>query len=346
MGGSHLCYGNGGSLSTGAEIASENIERNDRKVWTVKRSLEWASRYLEKRGIENPCLNAELLLGHLLQKKRFDLCLVVNQDLSCSVRILFQNLVKKRSQRVPLSHLTGKQDFMGYSFKVDPRVYIPRPETEILVEKVLQAASLTRGRKFMAVDLGTGCGNIAITLAKQLQRSKIWAVDISPESLEVARDNARLHHVDKRVEFLRGDLFTPLTRLGLQRRVDLIISNPPYVASTQMRNLPPEVKKEPKVALEGGEDGLSIHRRIIRQAPRFLNKTGLLALEIGYGQAKIIKDLISAQPQFLPPKIVSDYQGKERVVLTRTIFLRSKFWFQQEVKERGLRHGLKFYGLS
>jgi release factor glutamine methyltransferase len=206
---------------------------------------------------------------------------------------------------------------MGYSFKVDPRVYIPRPETEILVEKVLEVASLPKGREFMGVDLGTGCGNIAITLAKQLARSKIWAVDISSESLEVARYNARLHHVDKRVEFLRGDLFIPLTGLGLERRVDLVISNPPYVTSTQMRNLPPEVRKEPKVALEGGEDGLSIHRRIIWQAPHFLNRTGLLALEIGCGQVKIIKDLISAQPQLSPPRIFPDYQGKKRVVLTR-----------------------------
>jgi len=314
---SHLCYGNGGPLSTGAEIASANLKRNDTKVRTAKRSLKWATRYLEKRGVENPCLNAELLLGHLLQKKRFDLYLAWEQDLPCSVRTLFLNLVKKRGQYVPLSYLTGRQDFMGYSFKVDARVYIPRPETEILVEKVLEVASSTRGRKFIAVDLGTGCGNIAITLAKQLQRSRIWAVDISPESLKVARYNAQLHHVDKKVEFLRGDLFTPLTRLGLERRVDLVISNPPYVASTQIKNLPPEVRKEPKVALKGGEDGLGIHRRIIWQAPRFLNRTGLLALEIGCGQIKIVKDLISAQPQLLPPEIVSDYQGKDRVVLTR-----------------------------
>ncbi len=323
---SRVCYGNGGSLSTGAEIARGNIKRANTKIWTVKKSLKWATRYLEERGIENPCLTSELLLSQLLQKKRFHLYLDGDRDLPGSVRTLFLNLVKKRGQYVPLSYLTGSQDFMGYSFKVNPRVYIPRPETEILVEKVLEVTSLPRGREFIAVDLGTGCGNIAITLAKQLERSRIWAVDISPESLEVARCNAQLHYVDKKVEFLRGDLFTPLIRLGLERRVDLVISNPPYVASTQMKNLPPEVRKEPKVALEGGEEGLSVHRRIIWQAPRFLNRGGLLALEIGSGQVKIIKDLISAQPQLLPPKIVSDYQGKERVVLTR----KGSDWCQSE----------------
>lgn len=314
---SHLCYGGGRSLSSGTKIASQNIEKNDKKVLTIESMIEWASRYLEKREIENPCLNAELLLVYLLEKKRFDLYLAWNQDLSCPMRARFQDLVEKRSQHIPLSYLTGKQDFMGYSFKVDPRVCIPRPETEILVEKVLEVVSLTKEKEFIVVDLGTGSGNIAITLAKELSGSKIWAVDISKESLEVARYNARLHHVYKRIEFLKGDLFKPLRGLGLERGVDLVVSNPPYIAHTEMRNLPSEVKKEPRVALAGGEDGLNIHRRIICQAPFFLNRTGHLALEIGDGQAKAIKDLISARAQLLPPGIYLDYQGKERVVLTR-----------------------------
>ena len=293
--------------------------------WTIKKAIDWAFQYLERRRIENPHLNAELLVSYVLGKTRLKLYLEREHLLSSSELSLFKELVIQRSHYIPLAYLTKEQDFMGLKFKVTSDVHIPRPETEILVEESLEAIKrMVFSAKseetlddFVIIDLGTGCGNIAIKLAKELEKSKVYAVDISSKALKVAQGNAKCHNLDKKISFLRGDLFLPLAHLKLEGKVNLIISNPPYVSSEEMDNLPSEVKREPRVALEGGGDGLSAYRRIISQSAKFLRKAGFLALEIGYKQAGGVRELILAQEELSIPQVIPDYGGIERVILTK-----------------------------
>lgn len=293
--------------------------------WTIKKAIDWAFQYLERRRIENPHLNAELLVSYVLGKTRLKLYLEREYLLSSWELSLFKELVIQRSRYIPLAYLTKEQDFMGLKFKVTSDVHIPRPETEILVEESLEtikrmvfpAKSQETLDDFVIIDLGTGCGNIAIKLAKELEKSKVYAVDISSKALKVAQGNAKFHNLDRKISFLLGDLFFPLAHLKLEGKVNLIISDPPYVSSKEMDSLPSEVKREPRVALEGGGDGLSVYRRIISQGTRFLRKTGFLALEIGYKQAERIRELILAQGGLSTPQVIPDYGGIERVILTR-----------------------------
>ncbi len=293
--------------------------------WTIKKAIDWAFQYLESRRIESPHLNAELLVSHVLGKTRLKLYLEREYLLSPRELSFLKKLVVQRSRHIPLAYLTEEQDFMGIKFKVSSDVHIPRPETEILVEASLEAIkemvppvkSEGTWDDLIIIDLGTGCGNIAIKLAKELEKSKVYAVDISSKALEVAQWNAKFHNLDNKISFLRGDLFLPLAHLELEGKVNLIISNPPYVSSEEMNNLPLEVKREPRVALEGGENGLNAYRRIISQSVSFLRKAGFLALEIGYKQAGAVRGLITAQEELSTPQVILDYGGNERVILVK-----------------------------
>jgi len=295
------------------------------KNWTIKNAIDWAFQYLKRRKIENPHLNAELLVSYVLGKTRLKLYLEREYLLSPLELSLFKKLVIQRSHYIPLAYLIKEQDFMGLKFKVTPDVYIPRPETEILVEESLEtikrmvfpAKSEETLDDFVIIDLGTGCGNIAIKLAKELEKSKVYAVDISSKALKVAQGNAKFHNLDKKISFLLGDLFFPLAHLKLEGKVNLIISNPPYVSNKEMDNLPSEVKREPMVALEGGGDGLSAYEKIISQSAKFLRETGFLALEMGYKQAGGVRELIFAQEELSTPQVILDYGGIERVILTK-----------------------------
>jgi release factor glutamine methyltransferase len=297
-----------------------------KEVWTIKRVLEWTTSYLTRRGIENPRLNAEWLLGYVLKRSRLDLYLEFDRPLFSSSLTLFKKLILERSQHIPLSYLVGHQNFMDLKFKVNLNVYIPCPETEILVEEAIKMAQGSRLKAqdrngvsgpFIIVDLGTGCGNIAISLVKKIPRSKAYAIDISSEALKVAVENARFYRVERRIEFLEGDMFSPLEGLNLKGKIDLVISNPPYIATKEIPKLSLEVKKEPRIALDGGRDGLNFYRRIFREAPPFLNKGGLLALEIGYDQANKVRELILAEKDLESPVVIPDYDGNQRVTLSR-----------------------------
>jgi len=275
----------------------------------------------KKKGIEEPRLNAEIILSSILKKPRSYLYLESEYLISPSRLCLLKKLVRRRSSHIPLSYTIREQDFMGLKFRVTPAVFIPRPETEILVEKVvkiLQKEPISRKQNII-IDLGTGCGNIAISIAKQLNDFKIYAVEISKSALEVAFQNARRHRVEKRITFLWGDVFSPLRRMNLRGRVRLVISNPPYIAGPQIKRLSPEVRKEPLIALNGGRDGLKFFKRIIQEAPLFLGQGGLLALEMGYNQAGKVEKLIIAQKEFESPEFIYDYEGIQRVIISRRI---------------------------
>jgi len=230
----------------------------------------------------------------------------------------------------PSQYIIGEQEFWGLAFKVTRDVLIPRPETEILVEEAIKTVSsksevvsgnnniqlTTHDSRFTILDLCTGSGCIAVSLAKEIPDCHIYAVDVSEKALYVARENAERHGgVADRINFLQGDLFGPLKCLKLVKRVDLIVSNPPYIAKTMMKDLQPEIRDyEPEIAVYAGEDGLDFYRRIISEAPKYLAKDGCILLEMGYGQAEEIKKLIEQHKAFEHIDIKKDFAGIDRVI--------------------------------
>ena len=181
---------------------------------------------------------------------------------------------------------------MGLNFTVDPRVLIPRPETEILAQAAIDFVKYSKRKPVDILDIGTGSGNIAVALAKHLTNSNVVAVDISREALEVALDNACRHIVEKKIRFIQSDIFSNLHEAAENQKFDIIVSNPPYIRTEDLKRLPLDVQKEPKIALDGGYDGLDFYRRIIRESPRYLKIGGMLFLEFGNGQADKIKEMM------------------------------------------------------
>ena len=221
-----------------------------------------------------------------------------------------------RSQRVPLQYILGEVEFFGLVFQVDNRVLIPRPETEILVEMVLKSAA----GQMKILDIGTGSGCIAVSLAKFLPEAQIDALDVSFEALNLAKENALINSADKNINFLQGDLFSVFKKNNVNNRLrnyDIIISNPPYVRSGDINGLQKELAYEPRMALDGGADGLDFYRRVIAEAGNFLNKEGLLFLEIGFSQGEDIEKIVFAGNDFAVDEIIKDYSGIERVMIMR-----------------------------
>lgn len=204
---------------------------------------------------------------------------------------------------------------MDFEFKTENVSFHPRFETEILVEKALEAQSLKKNAPNI-LDIGTGCGNIAISLTKYIPSSRIVALDISDTALRVAAENAAKYGVDDRIEFIRSDLFGNI-RTRYRNFFDLIISNPPYVSLEDFSSLPAEVKDDPYIALYGGRDGLGIYRRIIKEARIYLKREGVLLVEVGYGQSRSVKDMLSRSGVFSDEEIYKDYSGIERIVSAR-----------------------------
>ncbi len=289
---------------------------------TIKEALQVATNYLKEKGISNPILNAELLLADILNLKRTEVYLYLEKSLTFKESILFKKYIKKRGENLPLQYILGKCEFRELEFIVNENVLIPRPETEILVETALtKALPLTTEYSFspVIVDLGTGCGNIALSLAKELPPAQIYATDISLQALEVAFQNAKRHHLNGKIIFSQGDLFAPLEKLNLKNKVDILISNPPYIPTEELEKLPREVRKfEPQLALDGGEKGLDFYERIIKEAPSFLKERGFLILEIGLNQAPLVNNLIKAEKRFSQAEIIKDYTGRERIICAQT----------------------------
>jgi release factor glutamine methyltransferase len=270
--------------------------------------------FFEARGVENPRLNVELLLSHVLKKKRLELYLEFERELDEQTLEKLRELVKRRAAGEPIQYITGTTEFFGLEFFVDKRVLIPRPETEILVAEVLQELK-NRGKILQKiVDVGTGSGAIAVALAKNLpENAEIFALDVSADALEVAKSNAKKHGVEKNVRFLKSDL---LQNLPSDLRADAIVTNPPYIATEELASLPKEVGAfEPKAALVGGSRGLEVIGRLVAQSHAILARgEGFLALEIGAGQAADVAQIL-AEHGFNVAKIVKDLAGHERVVV-------------------------------
>ena len=282
--------------------------------WTIGRLLDWTTDYLKKYAIEHPHLEAEILLSHTLKVPRINLYTDYERVISPEKLAEFKKLILRRSQREPLPYITGKAWFMSLEFEVSPEVLIPRPETEKLVEVVIELAK-TSNLELLA-DIGTGSGCIAVSLAKYLPHVFIYATDISEKAIEIARANAEKHQVADKINFLKGNLLEPLSK----EKFDLIVFNPPYVKTAELKELQPEIKKyEPKKALLGGEEGLDYYQKIIDQAHNYLKNRGCLVFEVGAGQADKVSDLIQETKLYKQPKKVKDYSGIERVVIAQRL---------------------------
>ena len=284
------------------------------KTWRVIDLIQWTTEYFERHNIPNPRLDVELLLGHVLQKSRLQIYLNFDMPVFQERLLVFRNLIKKRSAHTPVSYLTNHREFMSLDFYVDSRVLIPRPDTEILIETVLKQQE----GPCRLIDIGTGSGAIAISLAVTLPDWEIVATDISAEALDVAQQNADKHNCANRIGFLQGDLFEAVKELE-NTCFDWIVSNPPYVSIEDRSVLAPDVHNyEPEVALFAGGDGLNIIRRIIAEAPEFLNPKGKLVLEIGYNQRRAVQELIESSGMYSDCQFIKDYSGIERVVVAST----------------------------
>lgn len=285
------------------------------KTWTILRLLNWTARYFGEHAVENPRLDAEVLLGHVLKINRLNLYLNYDKPLKKDELTEYRNLIKRRIKREPLQYIIGYQEFWSSKFKVDKGVMIPRPETEILVEEALnvfpQATSSTPTVNIL--ELGTGSGAISISLAKELRAGTIIATDISYAALKIARENAKLQGVEKQATFLQGSLFSPVKeREGF---FDLVISNPPYIRREDIEYLQPEVRDfEPRIALDGGEEGLKFYRQILPQVGKYLVRGGWLMLEVGKGQFEKVVTLMEHTGEFHPALVVKDLSGIERVI--------------------------------
>ncbi len=251
----------------------------------------------------------------LLGVRRFDLYLEPAQSVPAAVAEQYRGLVKRREVGEPLQHILGWEEFRGVRLRVTPDVLIPRPETELLVEWALELLDGQRDRP-LAVDVGTGSGAIACALARALPRLRVVGVECSPEALRVAEENVRTLGLHDRVSLRAGDLLEPLG--DLRGAVDLVIANPPYIPSGEISNLPSEVRDyEPHAALDGGPDGMVLHRRIIAQAPGFLKPGGWLLMEMGESQADPLAEAIE-RSGLEEIQVRRDFRGIERIIGGRT----------------------------
>jgi release factor glutamine methyltransferase len=279
--------------------------RDDRP--TVRTLLADAGARLTRAGITTARLDAQVLLAHVLGRDRAYLMAHPELQPPGPARLRFQRLLSRRESREPVAYLTGWKEFSGIKLKVTPWVLVPRPETETLVERAISCLR-SDARRRAAIDVGTGSGAIAMALAAHCRRLKVDAVDLSPRALAVARANARLLGLEKRVRVRRANL------LEGAHPADLVVANLPYLSSFQMRRLPPEVRLEPKMALHGGPDGLRLIRRLVAQAAHVLRSDGCLLLECDPAQAASIAGLCRTSFPGATVEIIRDLSGRQRVV--------------------------------
>jgi release factor glutamine methyltransferase len=281
--------------------------------WTPILLTRWSGEYLRGRGVESGRLDAELLLAHVLEMKRLDLYLQHDRPLLPTELESFKALLKRRATREPLQHILGTATFRELELAADRRALIPRPETELLVEEVLIWARGRASGGLMAADIGTGTGAIALSLLREGPFQRVVATDTSTEALDLARKNARALGLEERVDFREGALFDPLDP---GTRFDALVSNPPYIAEGDREGLDPEVRDwDPPSALFAGPEGLDVLLPLVTGASGFLRPGGLLAVEVGEGQAGRVARTMEETEAFREIRVRPDLAGRERVVL-------------------------------
>jgi release factor glutamine methyltransferase len=277
------------------------------ETWTIRKVLTWTTQHFEKRQVDSPRLTAEILLSHVLKTSRVRLYVDLDRPLAKEELAAYRALIERRMSGEPTQYLTGVKEFYNRPFKVDARVLIPRPETELLVEAALRA--LPKDVPSRALDMCTGSGCIAISLAAERPQASLLAVDLSPDACALARENAEALGVGARVTIVQGDLFAPVP---VDARFQLVVSNPPYISSGEIPGLSAEVRREPHLALDGGQDGLALVRRVIAGARRCLLPGGLLAMEIGETQGAAVQGLLQAAG-FENSRVEKDLERRDRL---------------------------------
>ncbi|CAM3357765.1 peptide chain release factor N(5)-glutamine methyltransferase [Corallococcus sp. ZKHCc1 1396] len=276
-------------------------------VWTIRRVLTWTTQHFEKRQVDAPRLTTEILLAHVLKTGRVRLYVDLDRPLAKEELTAFRALIERRLAGEPTNYLTGTKEFYNRPFKVDARVLIPRPETELLVEALLHA--VPRDAPSRVLDVCTGSGCIAISVAAERPQATVLATDLSPDACALATENAQALGVADRVTVLQGDLFSPLPP---DARFQVVVSNPPYIDSGDIAGLSAEVRREPRLALDGGPDGLVALRRVIQGARRVLEPGGLLALEMGDTQGSAVLELLRAAG-YADARVEKDLERRERM---------------------------------
>jgi len=301
-------------VSVVADAATAERGR-DGEVWTVLRLMRWSGEYLEGKGVERGRLDAEHLLAHALGIPRLQLYLQFDRPLDRGELDLFRPLLRRRADREPLQYILGRAAFRELDLCVDRRVLIPRPETEVLVDEVLAWAAAQDRTDMSAVDIGTGSGAIALSLVHEGPFGRVVATDASDDALDVARGNAEALGLAEKVDFRGGTLFSALEAGEI---FDVVVSNPPYVAEAEAETLEPEVADwEPGQALFGGPDGLAVVRELVGGAGARLRPGGLLALEVGAGQAGLVVAEVETIGGYDDVRVRRDLAGRQRVILAR-----------------------------
>jgi len=311
--------------------------------WTIGHLIEWTRTFFAQKGVDQPRLEAEILLAHVLGLGRIDLYLKYEEVVSEEDRAAYRDLVRRRAGGEPTRYLVGTCEFMSLAFKVTPDVLIPRPETEMLAEEVIrqvraaapplaEAAALPEGMdatdavltppdaeagRPAIIELCTGCGVLAVSLAVHLPQARVTATDVSAAALEVARTNAEAHGVADRVTLLSGDLYDALDAADA-RPADFLLANPPYVADAEWEALAPEIRNhEPREALVAGPDGTEILERLVKGARAYLKPGGLLLVEMGEGHGRQAREMAEAARGLVDVEILKDYAGHDRVLRAR-----------------------------
>ena len=278
---------------------------------TIKETIRKGMIILKTNNVTEPNIKSRLIMQYVLNKPREYLVVYDKKELTLRQEVNYFKAIKKLCQGIPIQHITNRQEFMKMTFYVDENVLIPRQDTEILVEEVIKIAKKINAKKIL--DLCTGSGAIAISLAKYIDKSNITAVDISSKALNVAKLNAKNNEVEDRITFVESDLFENLKK----EKYDIIVSNPPYIKKEVLKKLDKEVQKEPKLALDGGYDGLDFYRKIIKNADEYLKFNGYLCFEIGYDQKEDVENLLKEQEKYANITCKKDLCDNDRVVTAK-----------------------------
>jgi len=285
--------------------------------WTIQKLLNWVTEYLTNKGVDSPRLSAELLLCHSVGLTRIELYTQFAQVVPQRQLDTLRDLVKRAGLHEPVAYLTGRTEFYSIELDITSDCLIPRPETELLVQRAIEFLRTRDGVQFVC-DLCTGSGCIAVAISKNFSDARVIATDISAGALEVAARNVEKHQLHERIELLQGDLFEPLVRQLDVTEFDLIVCNPPYVSSAEYETLARNVRDyEPESALLAGADGLDIYRRLIEKVDQFLKPSAALMLEIGYAQGPAVRELLERTGAFPEIKIEKDSHDNDRVVTAR-----------------------------
>lgn len=289
--------------------------QQDGQSWTIRDLMKFSIDYLQRHGFDEARLTVELLLAHALQCQRIELYTNFEKPLSKEELKGFRACLERRLAHEPVQYIVGSTSFMGLQFVVDPRVFIPRPETETLVEQVMTISNGREGDERLEIlDVGTGSGNIAVAVAKLVRRVHVTTIDTSADALSVARINAAAHGVLERVTFEQCDVFDSV-ETSISVPFDVLVSNPPYVSASEWKELQPEVRQfEPQAAVSDQDDGYKYYRRLAQVAPLLLRPDGAVVMEVGAGQAQRVEHLFQ-ESGFTELKVIPDLQGVPRIVV-------------------------------